>query len=182
MYMQTNAHIQMANYFSQIKGFLNMTEADRRGLRYLLWQILRESTQSVPQITQDVSEQLIEYITEETDNDEEETFNQKMIFLSEILHDTTTILKSDSEKKRIDLEWVALKLERKAEKQPEYLVIMEIARKIILAACKLLLYNTMIEPATQPYTTSQKEEGDQKVPERMEQIKEEEDENFHSTK
>ena len=58
--MQTNAHIQMANYFSQIKGFLNMTEADRRGLRYLLWQILREPTQNVPQITQDVSEQLIE--------------------------------------------------------------------------------------------------------------------------
>ena len=159
-----------------------MTGADRRGLRYLLWQILRESTQNVPQITQDVNEQLIKYITEEADNDEEETFNQKMIFLSEILHDTTTILKSDSEKKRIDLEWVALKLERKAEKQPEYLVIMEIARKIILAACKLLLYNTMIEPATQPCTTSQKEEGDQKVPERMEQIKEEEDENFHSTK
>ena len=179
--MQANAHIQMANYFSQIRGFLNMPETDRRGLRYLLWQILRKSTQNVPQITKDVSEQLIEYITVEADRDEEETFNKNMDFLSEILHDTTTILKSDSEKKRIDLEWVALKLERKAEKQPEYLVIMEIARKIILAACKLLLYNTMIEPARQANTTSQKEDGDQKVPERMEQIKEEEDKNFHST-
>ena len=179
--MQANAHIQMANGQLLQPNQINLTEADRRRLRYLLWQILRESTQSVPQITKDVSEQLIEYITEEADNEEEETFNKNMDFLSEILHDTTTILKSDSEKKRIDLEWVALKLERKAEKQPEYLVIMEIVRKIILAACKLLLYNTMIEPATQANTTSQKEEGDQKVPERMEQIKEKEDENFHST-
>ena len=178
--MQANAHIQMANYFSQIRGFLNMTEADRRGLRYLLWQIQRESTQSVPQITTDVSEQLIQYITEEVDNDEEETFNKNMDFLSEILHDTTTILKSDSEKKRTDLQWLFIDLEKKTEKQPEHLVMMDIARKIILASCKLLLHNTTIEPATQLHTASQNEEGDQEVPEGMEQI-EKEEENLHST-
>ena len=81
MYMQANAHIQMANYFSQIRGFLNMAEADRRVLQYLLWQIQRESTQKVPQITKDVSEQLVQYIIEKADNDEEEAYNENMDFL-----------------------------------------------------------------------------------------------------
>ena len=70
--------------------------------------------------------------------------------------------------------------ERKTEKQPEHLVMMDIARKIILASCKLLLYNTTIEPATQSHTASKNEEGDQKVPEGMEQIEEEEEYHLHS--
>ena len=82
----------MADYFSHIREFLSMTETDRRGLQYLLWQIQREPVQSIHPITRDISEQLIHYITEEADDDKAEDYDENMDFLSEILHDATKII------------------------------------------------------------------------------------------
>ena len=77
-----------------------------------------------------------------------------MYFLSEILHDTTIIIKSDSAKKRIELQRLYINLERKTEKQPEHLILMDIARKLILASCNILFNDIRIEVDTQPHTTS----------------------------
>ena len=141
MLIQVNSHIQVANYFSQIRRLLSMTETDRRGLQYLLWHIQREPAQGIHQIAKDISEQLIHYTTEEADSDEEEAYNKNMDFLSEILHDTTQILTSDSSHKRIELQRLYIDLARMTEKQPKHLNMMNMARKIILASCN----NTRIE-------------------------------------
>ena len=82
---QMDTHIQMANYFSRIWDLINRPEVDRRGLRDLLWQIQWEPVQNIHPITKEICEQVIYYITEVADDDESETYNENMDFLSETL-------------------------------------------------------------------------------------------------
>ena len=91
MSSQLDTHIQLANYFSRIGDLINRTEVYRRGLRDLLWQIQWVPTQNIHPTTKEICEQVIYYITEVADNDEPETYNENMDFLSETLEEVPKI-------------------------------------------------------------------------------------------
>ena len=148
----------MANYFSRIGDLINRPEVDRRGLRDLLWQVQWEPVQNLHPITKEICEQVIYYITEVADDDESETYNENMDFLSETLEDVPKIILSESTHKRVDLLYLYMDKERRTEQEPQHNNLINIVRKIIQAAINFLFKTT--RAGTQLPAASQNEGED----------------------
>ena len=166
----------MANYFSHIGDLINRPEVNRRGLRDLLWQIHREPVQNIHPITKEICEQVIHYITEVADNEESETYNEYMDFLSETLEDVPKIILSASPRKRIDLMNLYIDKERLTALEPQHNHPINIARKIIQAAINILFKTT--RTTTHTHRIFPDGERDQEVPIQRGQT-EEEDNHLH---
>ena len=155
-------HIQMANYFNRIGDLINRPEVDRRGLRDLLWQIQREPVRNIHPVTKEIWEQVIYYITEVADDDESETYNENMDFLSETLEEVPKIILSESTHKKVDLLNLYIDKERRTEQEPQHNNLINIIRKIIQAAINLLFKNT--RASTHTHRIFPEGEEDQEVP------------------
>ena len=176
MSRQVDTHIQMANYFSHIGDLINRPEVNRRGLRDLLWQIQRDPVRNIHPITKEICEQVIHYITEVADNEESETYNEYMDFLSETLEDVPKIILSASPRKRIDLMNLYIDKERLTALEPQHNHPINIARKIIQAAINILFKTT--RTTTHTHRIFPDRERDQEVPIQRGQT-EEEDNHLH---
>ena len=161
MSRQPNSHFQMANYLSHIGYLIKGPIVNRTGLGDLLWHIQWEPPQTLHPNTQRICEQIIQYITEVTTNDEQPTQDKNMELLSETLEDITKIILSESPQKRIDLLNLYINKEKEAQQLQQNETINMI-RTTIQAIINHLFQSSRAQ--MQLPTTSQKEKGDQQVP------------------
>ena len=103
MSRQPNSHFQMANYLSHIGYLIKGPTISKTELRDLLWHLQWNPPLTLHPNTQRICEQILQYITEATANDEQPIENKNMTFLSKTLEDITKIILSESPQKRIDL-------------------------------------------------------------------------------
>ena len=175
MSRQPDSHFQMANYLSHIGYLIKGPIVNRTGLEDLLWHIQWEPPQTLHPTTKEICEQIIHHITEVTTNNEQPTYVKNMELLSGTLEDITKIILSESPRKRIDLLNLYINKEKEAH-QPQQNETVNMIRTTIQAVIDHLFRTSRAR--TQLPTTSQKGEGDQRVPKGTEQ-KEEEEKHLH---
>ena len=151
----------MANYLSHIGYLIKGPIISKTELGDLLRHLQWNPPQTLHPNTQRICEQIIQNITEITNNDEQPIENKNMKLLSETLEDITKIILSESPQKRTDLLNLCINKEKEAQQLQQNETINMI-RTTIQAIINHLFHSSRTQ--MQPPITSQKEKEDQQVP------------------